>query len=103
MSVDEDEAEAVAEILGAPRFARKLADLTREIPGLHSEPVRLPATSSFVGRQLGETHCRTVTGASIVAIVRARPVAPGRRHPGDDRHRLRDPACAGPLRSRRMT
>ena len=70
LSVDEDEAEVVAEILGAPRFARKLADLTREIPGLHSEPVRLPSTSSFVGRHLGETHCRTVTGASIVAIVR---------------------------------
>ncbi len=70
LSVDEDEAEAVAEILGAPRFARKLADLTREIPGLHSEPVRLPSTSSLVGRHLGETHGRTVTGASIVAIVR---------------------------------
>ena len=65
-----EEADAIAEILGAPRFARKLADLTREIPGLHSEPIRLPATSGFVGRQLGETHCRTVTGASIVAIVR---------------------------------
>ena len=69
-TVDEDEAEVIAEILGAPRFARKLADLTREIPGLHSEPIRLPTTSSFVGRQLGDTHCRTVTGASIVAIVR---------------------------------
>lgn len=70
MELDEEESEAVTEILGAPRFARKLADLTREIPGLHSEPIKLPSTSVYVGRRLGETHCRTLTGASIVAIVR---------------------------------
>lgn len=69
-----EEADAIAEILGAPRFARKLADLTREIPGLHSEPIRMPSTSTFVGKTLGETHCRTLTGASIVAIVRGEEV-----------------------------
>ena len=57
-----------------PRFARKLADLTREIPGLHSEPIRMPSTSHYVGKTLGETHCRTLTGASIVAIVRGEEV-----------------------------
>jgi TrkA domain protein len=70
LELQPDEAEVVAEILGAPRFARKLADLTREIPGLQSEPIRVRATSPFVGRSLGETHCRTITGASIVALVR---------------------------------
>ncbi len=69
-----EEDDAVAEILGAPRFARKLADLTREIPGLHSEPIRMPSTSHYVGKTLGETHCRTLTGASIVAIVRGEEV-----------------------------
>ena len=70
----QDEAETVAEILGAPRFARKLADLTREIPGLHTEQVRLPATSQYVGETLGDTHCRTRTGASVVAIVRGEDI-----------------------------
>jgi TrkA domain protein len=74
LEFDEDEAEVIAEILGAPRFARRLADLTREIPGLHSEPIRLPSTSAYVGKTLGETHCRTLTGASIVAIVRGEEV-----------------------------
>lgn len=74
LELDENEAEVLAEILGAPRFARKLADLTREIPGLQSEPIRLPATSGYVGRTLGETHCRTLTGASIVAVVRGEEV-----------------------------
>jgi TrkA domain protein len=74
LRLDADEADAIAEILGAPRFARKLADLSKEIPGLHTEPVRLASTSVYVGRSLGETHCRTLTGASIVAIVRGEEV-----------------------------
>ncbi len=68
------EGETIAEILGAPRFTKKLADLTREIPGLHSEPIRLPSTSAYVGQTLGQTHCRTLTGASIVAVVRGEEV-----------------------------
>lgn len=74
LELEPDEAEAIAEILGAPRFARKLAELTREIPGLQSEPIRLPSTSAYVGKTLGQTHCRTLTGASIVAIVRGEEV-----------------------------
>ncbi len=74
LELTEQEADTLAEILGAPRFARKLADLTREIPGLHSEPIRLPSTSEYVGKTLGETHCRTLTGASIVAIVRGEQI-----------------------------
>jgi TrkA domain protein len=79
LHLEAPEADAIAEILGAPRFARKLADLTREIPGLHTEPIRVPSTSAYVGKTLGDTHCRTLTGASIVAIVRGEEVisAPG--------------------------
>jgi TrkA domain protein len=79
LHLEAPEADAIAEILGAPRFARKLADLTREIPGLHTEPIRVPSTSAYVGRTLGDTHCRTLTGASIVALVRGEAVisAPG--------------------------
>lgn len=66
----EDEADVVAELLGGPRFARALADLSREIPGLHTETIPLPATSTYVGQQLGDTHCRTITGASVLAIAR---------------------------------
>jgi TrkA domain protein len=74
LELEEDEADTLAEILGAPRFHRKLADLTREIPGLNSEPIRLPSTSAYVGHTLGETHCRTLTGASIVALVRGEEI-----------------------------
>ncbi|MEZ5118872.1 MAG: cation:proton antiporter regulatory subunit [Candidatus Nanopelagicales bacterium] len=74
LELDASEGETIAEILGAPRFTKKLADLTREIPGLHSEPIRLPSTSAYVGKTLGQTHCRTLTGASIVAVVRGEEV-----------------------------
>lgn len=65
-----DEAEALAQILGAPRMVESYADLTREIPGLNSGQVPVPAQSPYAGRKLGETRARTRTGASIVAVVR---------------------------------
>ena len=68
--LNEDEAETVAEILGGPHFARTLVELNREIPGLHTESVSVPATSRFVGQTLGDTRCRSVTGASVLALGR---------------------------------
>jgi TrkA domain protein len=65
-----DEAEALAQILGAPRIAERFADLTREVPGLDAGQVLIRADSPFVDRPLGDTRARTRTGASIVAIVR---------------------------------
>ncbi|GIF12887.1 cation:proton antiporter regulatory subunit [Actinoplanes teichomyceticus] len=65
-----DEADTVADILGALRIAERFADLTREIPGLGAGQIPVPAGSPFAGRPLGETRARTRTGASIVAIVR---------------------------------
>ncbi len=64
------EAETVAEILGAPRIAERLADLSREVPGLHSRRFEIPAASPFAGAPLGSTRARTRTGASVVAVVR---------------------------------
>ncbi|EID14037.1 cation:proton antiporter regulatory subunit [Mycobacterium xenopi] len=66
----DEEADTVAQILGAPRIAERFTELTREIPGLETGQVRIPPESPFVGRPLGDTRARTRTGASIVAIVR---------------------------------
>jgi TrkA domain protein len=82
------EADTVAEILGAPRIAERFADLTKEVPGLASERIEIPADSPYAGRPLGHTRARTRTGASIVAVVRGRDViaSPGPDavlHPGD--------------------
>jgi len=66
----DEEAEALAQILGAPRLVERFADLTREVPGLDAGQVEIRSGSSFVNRPLGDTKARTRTGASIVAIVR---------------------------------
>src|SRR6202011_304162 len=64
----EDEAETLAQILGAPRIAERSADLTREVPGLEAGQVEIRPESPFVDLPLGDTRARTRTGASIVAI-----------------------------------
>jgi len=66
----EEEAEALAQILGAPRMVERFADLTKEVPGLDAGQIEIPPGSPFVGQPLGGTRARTRTGASIVAIVR---------------------------------
>ena len=77
------EAEAIAELLGAPRITERLADLSREVPGLVATQIDLPDTSPYNGGTLGDTKCRTRTGCSIVAIVRGDQVvsAPGPQEP----------------------
>lgn len=64
------EADALAQILGAPRMVESYADLTKEVPGLEAGQVVVRPNSGYAGRPLGETKARTRTGASIVAIVR---------------------------------
>jgi TrkA domain protein len=68
--LDADEAEALAQILGAPRIAERFADLTKEVPGLSAGQVEVRPGSRFVGHSLGSTRARTRTGASVVAVVR---------------------------------
>lgn len=72
--LSDEEADAVAQILGAPRIAERFAELTREVPGLEAGQVHVAPDSPFVDRPLGDTHARTRTGASIVAIVRGEDV-----------------------------
>ncbi|MCA0145143.1 cation:proton antiporter regulatory subunit [Blastococcus sp. LR1] len=71
-----DEADAVAEVLGAPRLTQRFADLSKEVPGLQSARLGITPGSPFDGRPLGDTRARTLTGCSIVALVRGADVVP---------------------------
>lgn len=68
--LSDEEAEAMAQILGAPRIAERFTELTREVPGLETGQIHVVPESPFVDQPMGETRARTRTGASIVAIVR---------------------------------
>jgi TrkA domain protein len=72
----DEEADGVAQILGAPRIAERFTELTREVPGIDTGQVHIRPGSPFVDRPLGDTAARTRTGASIVAIVRNDEVLP---------------------------
>jgi TrkA domain protein len=74
--LDPEEVDAVAEVLGAPRLTQRFADLSREVPGLESGRFTISPHSRFAGRPLGDTRARTLTGCSVVAIVRDTDVVP---------------------------
>jgi TrkA domain protein len=70
LRLDAEEADAVADVLGAPRVAQRFADLSKEVPGLQSARITVARGSPFDGRPLGDTRARTLTGCSVVAVVR---------------------------------
>lgn len=66
----DDEANALAEVLGAPRVVERLASLQEQAASLLTEQVTIARGSPYDGRPLSETRARTRTGASIVAVLR---------------------------------
>jgi TrkA domain protein len=66
----DDEAEALADILGASLMLGQLTALRDQAAGLLIEQVAIPAGSRYVNRPLGDTRVRTRTSASIVAVLR---------------------------------
>jgi TrkA domain protein len=72
----DDEAEALADILGASLMLGQLAELRQQAAGLLTEQVPIMPGSPYAGRPLGHTRARTRTGVSIVAVLRERQVIP---------------------------
>jgi TrkA domain protein len=72
----DDEAEALADLLGASLMLGQLAELRQQAAGLLTEQVPIMAGSPYAGRPLGHTRARTRTGVSIVAVLRERQVIP---------------------------
>jgi TrkA domain protein len=70
ITLDEREADVIADLLGAPQLVARLTDLRRGADELLTEQLPIGAGSPFAGRPLGDTHARTRTGASIVAVLR---------------------------------
>jgi TrkA domain protein len=72
----DDEAEALADFLGASLMLSQLAGLREQAAGLLTEQIPVQPSSPYVGRPLGDTRIRTRTSASIVAVLRERAVIP---------------------------
>ncbi|GAA1661079.1 TrkA C-terminal domain-containing protein [Microbacterium lacus] len=76
ISLTDDEATALSEVLGGSLILTQLAGLRDQLSGLYTEQIPVRADSPFVGRPLGDTKARTRTRCSIVAIVRESGVLP---------------------------
>ncbi|MFI6324523.1 cation:proton antiporter regulatory subunit [Nonomuraea sp. NPDC050556] len=70
IQLNDEEADALVELLGAPRIVQRLNALHREVEGLVSLQLPILDGSPYDGRTLGDARIRTRTGASVVAVVR---------------------------------
>ena len=87
--LSDQEAAALADLLGGSVALSTLSELSKDAPGLFTEHLTLPVDSIYAGRTLGDTKARTRTSVSIVAIVHDGVLAPSPKpnHPlnaGDD-------------------
>lgn len=74
--LEEDESQIVAELLGAPAVAESLLEARHSLQGLSLEWLPLGAEAAAAGKTIGETHLRTETGCSVIAIVRGDTTIP---------------------------
>ena len=74
ISISASEAAAIAELLGQAKLLDALSKISDTVTGIFTEHLTLPADSKYIGMELGDTHARTETGVSIVAIVRGSEV-----------------------------
>jgi TrkA domain protein len=70
-----------AELLGGTKVTERLTELRHEVEGLSIEWTTVPATGALTERTIGDGRIRSVTGASVVAVIRGDRSIPG---PGPD-------------------
>jgi TrkA domain protein len=76
VTLTDDEAGALATVLGASVLLSQLTGIREQAAGLFTEQLVLPAGSPYAGGVLGDTKARTRTSTSIVAIVRGAEIIP---------------------------
>ncbi|MDN4483364.1 cation:proton antiporter regulatory subunit [Demequina lignilytica] len=77
LELSEGDAGKLAELLGGTNITARLEDLRHSIVGLAIEWVTMPAAGGLVNRTLAEGKIRTLTSASVVAVIRGDQGIPG--------------------------
>ena len=72
----QEEADALADLLGAPRLTSHLAELQQQLEGLAISWLTIPESSPYAGGTIADTQARSRTGVSIVAVLRAQTAFP---------------------------
>ncbi|MGI8747496.1 MAG: cation:proton antiporter regulatory subunit [Deinococcus sp.] len=76
VTLNQQEAEAMADLLGGSTITRRLEHLTQDIEGLAMDWLPIPPSSPYTGSVLGATQLRSRTGTSIVAVMRGAQAFP---------------------------
>ncbi|MEX0847641.1 MAG: cation:proton antiporter regulatory subunit [Ilumatobacteraceae bacterium] len=76
-----EESAALVELFGGTRVTERVADLRQDIEGLSIEWINLEPGRGLSGKTIGDGRIRTLTGASVVAVLRGEQSIPG---PGPD-------------------
>jgi TrkA domain protein len=95
----QEEADALADLLGAARLAGHLAELQQQIEGLAISWLTIQESSPYAGGAIADTRARSRTGVSIVAVLcsdglprsHSQLRLPGWRHRRGGRHPGRRP------------
>lgn len=75
------ESAALIEMLGGTKITERISDLRHEVEGLSIEWVSMSADRGLTNKTIGDGQVRTLTGASVVAVIRGDTSIPG---PGPD-------------------
>ena len=70
VQLTEDEADALADLLGGDRLVSHLARLQQQIEGLVIDWLEIRPGSPYADRTIADTQARSRTGVSIVAVLR---------------------------------
>jgi TrkA domain protein len=71
-----EEADALADLLGAARLTGRLAELQQQIQGLAISWLTIQGSSPYAGGTIADTQARSRTGVSIVAVLRDQTAFP---------------------------
>jgi TrkA domain protein len=79
LRLDEDDARTLGELLGVSRIAEHLGTLHQEIEGLAMDWIRVEEGAAWTGLALADAQVHTLTGVSVVAIIRGETTIPAPR------------------------
>jgi TrkA domain protein len=77
VSLTGEESAAIIELLGGTKVTERISDLRYDVEGLSIEWVTLESGRGLAGRTIADGRIRTVTGASVVAVIRGAQSIPG--------------------------
>lgn len=81
VELTEAESARLVELLGGTKVTERVSDLRHEVEGLSIEWVTMQPGGGLSGKTIGDGQIRTLTGASVVAVIRGERSIPG---PGPD-------------------